>query len=96
MESFGKFPLLLLLSLIARLEKSSLLDCSSVLELGYLSRSLTENEKLGKNARPIKTLIKTTTSVSGMPAFCARMKQRQDIWGVDRQCSGFLNQWTGD
>ena len=43
MESFGKFPLLLLLSLIARLEKSSLLDCSSVLELGYLSRSRTEN-----------------------------------------------------
>ena len=38
MESLGKLPLRLRLA--PRLEKSSLLDCSSVLELGYLSLSL--------------------------------------------------------
>ena len=44
MESLGKFPLLLRLAPL--LEKSSLLDCSSVLELGYLSRSLTKTQTL--------------------------------------------------
>ena len=41
MESLGKLPLRLRLA--PRLEKSSLLDCSSVLELGYLSLSLSRS-----------------------------------------------------